>query len=47
MLPAKSQNITAIVYVFVAYVMGIAMILQHSWLLNILGVISITHSLVI
>lgn len=47
MLPAKSKNITAIIYVFASYIIGIAMILQQSWVLNFLGVVSITHSLVI
>ncbi len=47
MLPAKSKNIMVIVYVLVAYIVGIAMILQQSWLLNFGGVVAITHSLMI
>jgi fatty acid desaturase len=47
MLSAKFKNMMAITYVFAAYVMGIAMILPQSWSLNILGVVFITHSLVI
>jgi fatty acid desaturase len=47
MLPAKLKNIMAIAYVFTAYIIGILGVLQQSWVLNILGVISITHSLVI
>ncbi len=47
MLPAKFKNMMAIAYVFSRYILGIILILQPSWLLNIWGVISITHSLVI
>jgi fatty acid desaturase len=47
MLPAKLKNIMAIAYVFTSYTLGILLVLQQSWLLDILGVISITHSLVI
>jgi fatty acid desaturase len=47
MLPAKFKNMIAIAYVFVSYILGITLILQYSWLLNIWGVIAIAHSLVI
>lgn len=47
MLQPKLKNMVAIAYVFTLYLLGIAAILQQSWLLNILGVISIAHSLVI
>jgi fatty acid desaturase len=46
MIQPRFKNITAIAYVFTSYILGITLILQHSWLLNILGVIAITHSLV-
>lgn len=47
MLSAKFKNMMAITYVFSAYILGIVLILQQFWLLNIWGVIAITHSLVI
>jgi fatty acid desaturase len=47
MLPAKFKNIIAIAYVFSAYILGITLISQYSWLMNIWGVIFITHSLVV
>jgi fatty acid desaturase len=47
MIPPKFQNIVAITYVFVLYGLGIAFIILPLWQLNILGVLFITHSLVI
>jgi fatty acid desaturase len=47
MLPAKFKNLVAIAYVFTTYILGVLLILQQSGLLNLVGVISITHSLVI
>jgi fatty acid desaturase len=47
MIPPKFQNIVAIIYVFVLYGLGIAFIILPFWQLNILGVLFITHSLVI
>jgi fatty acid desaturase len=47
MIQPRFKNIIAIAYVFTLYILGIALILQMSWLPNILGVIAIAHSLVI
>jgi fatty acid desaturase len=47
MLQPKFKNTIAIAYVFALYLLGIILILDRSWLLNSLGVISIAHSLVI
>jgi fatty acid desaturase len=47
MLQPKLKNILAIAYVLSLYLLGIVAILQQSWLLNTLGVVAISHSLVI
>jgi fatty acid desaturase len=44
---ARFQNVTAIAYVFGMYGLGIALILQLAWIMNILGMIAIAHSLII
>jgi fatty acid desaturase len=47
MISPKFQNIAAITYVFVLSGLGLAFIILPLWQLNILGVLFITHSLVI
>jgi fatty acid desaturase len=47
MIQTNLKNIAAITYVVAFYSLGIVSIITNSWQLNILGMIMITHSLVI
>ncbi|MCY7368903.1 MAG: fatty acid desaturase [Chamaesiphon sp.] len=47
MTQTSFKNATAIGYVFMSYILGIALILSPSWQLNTLGVAAIVHSLAI